>query len=428
MLKNIVILGASFETSNLGVSALIASTIFSINNDNPDANIKIIDYNSTSKIYRHDGICIKKDVELINIRFSKNILLSNNIAVLIVLSVLWNIIPSFLYRRIFPENQTINAFLDADVVFSIAGGDSFSDIYGLERFMYVFLPMLLAILLKKKLVLLPQTIGPFNVSTSKSLANIILSKADIIYTRDPKSIWGLIKFPFRKNTPSRVNYCPDVAFALPTCIHPDMVPNFISDSKIKRKSIVGINISGLLSIGGYTRNNMFGLLNTYEELMHKVAVLFAVTLNCNVVLVPHVNSNNSNIESDVSAIERVYSSLPIRAKEQVFILQPGYNQSEIKGIIGYMDYFVGSRMHACIAAISQNIPTVGFAYSDKFIGIFESAGIRNNVIDLRNSDNDNTLTSLRLLYDEREKTKKILEGTIPGLKCKIRDMFKHVLS
>ena len=46
-----------------------------------------------------------------------------------------------------------------DVFAAISGGDSFSDIYGIRRFLYVSLPQVLVLLMGKPLVLLPQTLG-----------------------------------------------------------------------------------------------------------------------------------------------------------------------------------------------------------------------------------------------------------------------------
>jgi colanic acid/amylovoran biosynthesis protein len=60
-----------------------------------------------------------------------------------------------------------------------------------------------------------------------------------------------------------------------------------------------------------------------------------------------------------------------------------YDQHEIKAVIGRCDFFIGSRMHSCIAALSQGIPTIGVAYSKKFEGVFDSIGMRNWVIDGR---------------------------------------------
>ncbi len=49
----------------------------------------------------------------------------------------------------------------ADAVFDVSGGDSFADIYGVERFRTVAWPKRLAVLRRRPLVLLPQTYGPF---------------------------------------------------------------------------------------------------------------------------------------------------------------------------------------------------------------------------------------------------------------------------
>ena len=41
-------------------------------------------------------------------------------------------------------------------------------------------------------------------------------------------------------------------------------------------------------------------------------------------------------------------------------------------------------MHSCIAALSQNIPTIAISYSKKFKGVFESVGAGDYVIDAEN--------------------------------------------
>ena len=46
-----------------------------------------------------------------------------------------------------------------------------------------------------------------------------------------------------------------------------------------------------------------------------------------------------------------------------------------KAVIGQCDFFIGSRMHACIAALSQGVPCVGVAYSMKFAGVFDTVGM-----------------------------------------------------
>ena len=53
---------------------------------------------------------------------------------------------------------------------------------------------------------------------------------------------------------------------------------------------------------------------------------------------------------------------------------PDLNPSAAKSYIATMDFFCGSRMHACIAAVSSGVPVVPIAYSRKFAGVFGALG------------------------------------------------------
>jgi polysaccharide pyruvyl transferase WcaK-like protein len=46
-------------------------------------------------------------------------------------------------------------------------------------------------------------------------------------------------------------------------------------------------------------------------------------------------------------------------------------------------FFIGSRMHACLAAISQCVPTVSIAYSSKFITVMKTFSMGHYVADPR---------------------------------------------
>ena len=73
---------------------------------------------------------------------------------------------------------------------------------------------------------------------------------------------------------------------------------------------------------------------------------------------------------------------------RIHMLHGEHDQHAVKGIIGLCSFFIGSRMHACIAALSQGIPTVAVAYSKKFMGVFESAGMGHMVVDARDTSTD----------------------------------------
>jgi len=155
------LIGASFVTKNLGVAALACGTAASVFHSYPNARLFLIDYSiepATYKVKHPGGIAM---VELVNIRFSKQFYLRNNIAYLLILALCIKILPSCRWRtRLLRQNIVLKAIHEADIIGAIAGGDSFSDIYGLRRLIYVALPQILVQLLEKPLVLLPQTLGP----------------------------------------------------------------------------------------------------------------------------------------------------------------------------------------------------------------------------------------------------------------------------
>ena len=132
-----------------------------------------------------------------------------------------------------------------DIVIDFTEGDSFSDIYGLKRFVLTSYFKRVSIKKAKYFVMGPQTYGPFKSRSVKFAARHLILSADRVYVRDRKSA-DLVKDMCAVNAMTTT----DVAFALPIgkCdISRDDRPRF------------GLNVSGLLWTGGYTESNQFGL-------------------------------------------------------------------------------------------------------------------------------------------------------------------------
>jgi hypothetical protein len=257
------LLGASFGTKNLGVAALACGTVASVFHSYPNARIFLIDYAkepSTYKVKHPGGIAL---VELINIRFSKKFYLRNNIAWLLILALCFKLLPSRKWRtRLLRQNLVLKTIREADIIGSIAGGDSFSDIYGLRRLIYVALPQILVQLLGKPLVLLPQTLGPFKSTLAKAVARSIVRHSSVVYTRDPSGLEAIRELAGCDHR--RMAFAYDMGFALEPHIRTERIPAWMAEYD-KSIPLVGLNVSGLLYIGGYTRRNMFGVKATIEN-------------------------------------------------------------------------------------------------------------------------------------------------------------------
>jgi polysaccharide pyruvyl transferase WcaK-like protein len=415
------LLGASFGTKNLGVAALTCGTVASVFHSYPNARLYLIDYAKEPATYlvRHPGGVAT--VELVNIRFSKRFYLRNNIAYLLLLAVCLRLLPSRKWRtRIQRKNHVLKAIQETDIIGSIAGGDSFSDIYGLGRLLYVTLPQILVQLLGKPLVLLPQTLGPFRGVFVKAVARSIVRRSRMVYTRDPGGLEAVRVLAGRDR--GQLAFAYDMGFALEPHIRTERIPPWMAEYD-KNVPLVGLNVSGLLYIGGYTRKNMFGINLSYRRLIHDLIDFLVRKHSVRVMLVPHVFGTGEDSESDVIACRKIYDTAGDRVRICLHLIEEEYDQHEIKALIGRCDFFMGSRMHACIAAISLCVPAVGLAYSRKFHGVFESVGMEELVIDIRECDGNDVVAAVDRAYQRRGEIRAKLQVNIPAVRESVLGLF-----
>lgn len=422
----ICLLGASFGTNNMGVNALTMGTIKSLFYRFPYAELFLLDYGEEKKSYMFESDGRKIPVQIENMRFSKKFYLRNNIALLLVISLVARLVPSKkIKKRLLYGNPCLKRLSEASIVASIAGGDSFSDIYGIGRFFYVALPQLLALFMGKKLVLLPQTIGPYKGIVATMVAKYILKEADIVYSRDYEGVEEVrTLLGYRGDSNVKVRFCYDVGFVLDP-VRPVNMNLHLGDKKNGRGgSLVGFNISGLLHMGGYSRNNMFGLKIDYKGFITDLIDFMIRKKNAIVIIVPHVFGTHG--ESDSIVCKDVYASMKERYQERILLADGEYDQSEIKHIIGLCDFFIGARMHACIAALSQNVPTVSIAYSKKFKGVMRSIGVEYLVADPRKLGQEEIMGLIDEAFDRRTELREHLEKTMPHVREMVLNLFCEI--
>lgn len=425
----ICVLGASFGTNNMGVNALTAGALKAFFERYPDGELFLLDYGKKGVTCNFQMGDRTIPVQLVNIRFSKKFYLKNNIALLIVLAMFARCIPFRRTRKkIISENPWLRRVAGADVVVSMAGGDSFSDIYGMGRLLYVSLPQFLALILGKKLVLLPQTIGPFKNTIAKTIARIILQKATVIYSRDRAGVVETRGLLGSGHNDGKIRFCYDVGFVVDPAKPGDMDLDGLTERGSGDSPVVGLNVSGLLFMGGYTQNNMFGLRVDYRKLVYNVIEHLIRQKDATILLVPHVFGPKEHAESDAAVCEVIYAELKQKYQNKLYMARGKYDQSEIKYIIGLCDLFIGSRMHACIAALSQSIPAVAIAYSKKFIGVLQTINAGYSVADPRELESGDILTIIDRVYDQRASIKRQLERTMPAVKEAVLQLFPDILS
>jgi polysaccharide pyruvyl transferase WcaK-like protein len=411
--KSIVLLGAGFSTPNAGIWALASGAIALALQRHPGARIYLLDYEKNPVRYTVKYTGGATEVELINIRFSKNIGLKNNIARLIFIAFLYRLVPIQAFRAHWLNRYPwIKVLLQADIIGSIAGGDSFSDIYGLSRLLYVSLPQILVLALGKPLWILPQTLGPFKTSLAKVTARFILKNSQRVFSRDRQGLETVHNLLGIER--GKLSFCYDMGFALKPEIDEERIPGWMR-KRDGDAPLVGLNVSGLLWMGGYSRQNMFGLKVDYRKLIIRIIDYYVRELDVDLALIPHVFGEQIGSESDVVACREVFGQLKSKYENRLHLIEDRFDQHEIKAVIGRCSFLIGSRMHACIAALSQGIPAVGLAYSRKFIGLYSSLELEDLVIDLCGHDEDSILFLVLQQYER-----------MPGSKLKINKQMQKV--
>jgi len=423
---NVALFGASLDVGNMGVRALAASVIQLVCDVRPEARIHLLYGNRTGGETEIElaGRTIK--IEIVNFRLSPKARLREHLGYIFLMACISRILPVRAWRdRIINSVPFLKAIYEADFVGDIRGGDSFSDIYGTRLFIVNAMPAIISILLHKKLVLLPQTYGPYKSSLARTIARFILARSSRIYARDTQSIPIVNDLLGVQGNREEIQFCPDVAFTL-AAISPREI---LIDPPLEKKNsepLVGLNISGLLYMGGFTRDNMFGLKFDYKSFVRQLLLRFLEESSARILIVPHVLG--ADAESEPEACEEVWRNVPERYRDRVHLLRGHYDQNGIKGIIGQCDFFLGARMHACIAALSQMIPTVGLAYSQKFLGVFESAGAGNMVLDCRKIGMTELLAECLRRFEERESVRPFIMEAIPKAQALVRGSFIRELS
>ncbi len=231
-------------------------------------------------------------------------------------------------------------------------GDSFADIYGLPRLSAMSTATELAHRAGVPVVLTPQTIGPFGSRAARLLARRSLRTASLVMARDSASADAAASLgrPVDLTTS-------DVVFGLEV---PDA----------PRERDVVLNVSGLLwhpnphvDSAAYRRT----VTETYDALLEA---------GRQVTLLPHVLPAD-NSDDDVPAVEEFVATHATGAE----VYRPE-SLDDVRRTLAGASLVVGSRMHACLNALSVGTPALPLAYSRKFAPLLGDLGW-SHVIDLR---------------------------------------------
>lgn len=384
---NIILVNASIDGENMGCVALSYSIGILID--------KILKFEKIDYDLSITGYYKKSERKKINFKdtniYYQTVVCPTIVGLKDLLTKIVRIKNFLASRRIYKQSH---------IIFNLGEGDSFSDIYGTHRFDLISRTIKAAIKYNTPHCFLPQTIGPFKDNEVKQQAIKYLKSAQEVMVRDKMSLDVVKELD---NTIDVREYI-DLAFALP----------FSKYNFDKEKIHVGINISALLWNGGYTRDNQFGLKSNYKCLIIDIINnLLHTDDRIQIHLISHVFClDKDGIENDFSVMTDIYKDLN---NPRITLAPLSFDPIDVKSYIAGMDFFIGSRMHATIAAFSAGVPVIPLAYSRKFNGLFIETLSYPYLSDLKTHDADEVKKMVNDSFKEKEKISELIRDRLDNI-------------
>lgn len=126
--------------------------------------------------------------------------------------------------------------------------------------------------------------------------------------------------------------------------------------------VLGLNLSSLIE--RYRRPGHDLRAEAGDFIRHVVTAL-----GMSVLLVPHVNPLSAEGHGGDSDYMRPLLDQLADLGRAVTLMPGHFNAAQTKYVISQLDFFIGARTHATIAALSSGVPTISIAYSVKARGI-----------------------------------------------------------
>ncbi len=297
---NKIVISGYYGFNNIGDESILTAIISNIRDDIEDVDITVLSKNPELTYEKHNVKAINR----------KNIL------------------------------EIISEIKRCDLLIS-GGGSLLQDVTSSRSILYYLSIMLIGIILKKKVMIYSQGIGPINNRFNKIFTKYVLNKVDFITLRDEKSQKVLQDINVKNKN---INVTADPVIGLKRGdveLGYEILKKYgLEDSD---KPLVGFAIRG--------RYEDTRIINIISRVSDKIVD----DLGVNVVFIPF------HYGEDIKVIEDIQKNM----KNKSIFLKGKYDINEMLSIIGNLDLLIGIRLHSLIFGAVMNIPMIAISYDPK---------------------------------------------------------------
>ena len=236
--------------------------------------------------------------------------------------------------------QVLKAIKHSDIILS-GGGTLLQDGTSTRSLLYYLSIIKIAKILRKKVMLYANGIGPVNGKINRKLIKYVVNNVDFITLRESMSAKELKEIGVKK---PEIHITADPAFTLKSISSEKVFEIFQKEQIPLDKEIIGVSVRSWNGFDG----------EGYVEKIAKVCDKFARE-GKTILLIP------MQFPKDVSISKKLMNIM----SEKAYMLKNEYNPTEILGIIEKVNVMLSMRLHTLIFAGVKRVPMVGIIYDPK---------------------------------------------------------------
>lgn len=277
------------------------------------------------------------------------------------------------------------------------GGGLIQDRTSLKSLIYYLTIIYLAKMLRLKIIIFSQSMGPLTKKIGKFLTRKILNKVDIITVRDKNSLDILGELKIEK---PEIFLTADVGLLLKEADEDVIEEIFIKENINSKNPLLGIVIRPWEDL-------------QLNEIINFIEIFKKEYNNWDIVLIPFQYSE------DYPLLRKIKEKIP-----SVKIINNEYLPEEILGIIKNMNFIIGMRLHSLIFSSLMNVPHLGIIYDNKVKEFLEE--VEQKGLEISEITAEKIYELIKESLQESERIKEILKIKTNILKEKAEENFKII--
>ncbi|MEM1158912.1 MAG: polysaccharide pyruvyl transferase family protein [Verrucomicrobiota bacterium] len=270
------------------------------------------------------------------------------------------------------------------------------------------------ILIKRQgipVILFPQTIGPISKFIDFCSVKYLINKLDFVMVRDSASMKVAASL---KRDKDGLLLVPDIVLSMRKCL-----PELYRFNGIRE----GIGIAAV--DGSFAMAFDKQVRRAYLESLIQAGKYFHFITNESVRLFVQVSLRGRDDDRTVvNPLAKRFTAEGI----PVEIIDKGADLSAYLEAMQRNRLFIGSRMHACIFALTCDIPTVGLAYQPKFFGLFEMLDMQEHVCQIEKLNTGWLIKQIKDALLQEQERKNTIKAKRLEMELEIEQKLRKILT